>query len=96
LLEIGHSHRRAVLIMYYWSALVAFAAVGVGLLPPELVLSVLGGGVALAGGTAVVPRVGRRLRARRRRADSRRAARQAAPLTRGYVPDQGKRVTGGL
>ncbi|MEW2485336.1 MraY family glycosyltransferase [Streptomyces sp. NPDC048411] len=28
LLEIGHSHSRAVLIMYFWSALIAFGAVG--------------------------------------------------------------------
>jgi UDP-GlcNAc:undecaprenyl-phosphate GlcNAc-1-phosphate transferase len=28
LLEIGHSHRRAVLLLYFWSALVAFAGVG--------------------------------------------------------------------
>ena len=27
LLEIGHSHSRAVLIMYFWSALIAFGAV---------------------------------------------------------------------
>lgn len=32
LLEIGHSHRRAVLIMYFWSALIAFAVVGLSLL----------------------------------------------------------------
>ncbi|MBA2318218.1 MAG: undecaprenyl/decaprenyl-phosphate alpha-N-acetylglucosaminyl 1-phosphate transferase [Euzebyales bacterium] len=37
LIEIGHSHRRAVLIMYYWSALFAFAAVGIGLLPRDVV-----------------------------------------------------------
>jgi UDP-GlcNAc:undecaprenyl-phosphate GlcNAc-1-phosphate transferase len=30
LLEIGHSHRRAVLIMYFWSALIAFGAVLIG------------------------------------------------------------------
>jgi UDP-GlcNAc:undecaprenyl-phosphate GlcNAc-1-phosphate transferase len=29
LLELGHSHRRAVLLLYFWSALVAFAGVGV-------------------------------------------------------------------
>ena len=29
LLEIGHSHRRAVLLLYFWSAVVAFAGVGV-------------------------------------------------------------------
>lgn len=28
LLEIGHSHSRAVLIMYFWSALIAFGALG--------------------------------------------------------------------
>ncbi|NYE42997.1 UDP-GlcNAc:undecaprenyl-phosphate GlcNAc-1-phosphate transferase [Streptomyces fulvorobeus] len=28
LLEIGHSHSRAVMIMYFWSALIAFGAVG--------------------------------------------------------------------
>ncbi|MGQ0464082.1 MAG: undecaprenyl/decaprenyl-phosphate alpha-N-acetylglucosaminyl 1-phosphate transferase, partial [Sporichthyaceae bacterium] len=30
--EIGHSHRRAVLIMYFWSALIAFGVVGLSLL----------------------------------------------------------------
>jgi UDP-GlcNAc:undecaprenyl-phosphate/decaprenyl-phosphate GlcNAc-1-phosphate transferase len=48
LVEIGHSHRRAVLIMYYWSALVAFAAVGVGLLPLPVVGAVVAVGVAFA------------------------------------------------
>jgi UDP-GlcNAc:undecaprenyl-phosphate GlcNAc-1-phosphate transferase len=28
LLELGHSHRRAVLLLYFWSAIVAFAGVG--------------------------------------------------------------------
>ena len=28
LLELGHSHRRAVLLLYFWSALAAFAGVG--------------------------------------------------------------------
>jgi UDP-GlcNAc:undecaprenyl-phosphate GlcNAc-1-phosphate transferase len=28
LLELGHSHRRAVVLLYFWSALVAFAGVG--------------------------------------------------------------------
>ncbi|HVE63401.1 MAG TPA: MraY family glycosyltransferase [Mycobacteriales bacterium] len=43
LLEIGHSHTRAVLIMYFWTALLAFggvaASVGLGALP---VLGVMG------------------------------------------------------
>jgi UDP-GlcNAc:undecaprenyl-phosphate/decaprenyl-phosphate GlcNAc-1-phosphate transferase len=36
LLEIGHSHRRAVLIMYFWSALIAFGVVGLSLLSTSL------------------------------------------------------------
>lgn len=40
LLEIGHSHARAVLIIYFWAALVGFAAVAVSVLDmPILVLS---------------------------------------------------------
>lgn len=61
LMEIGHSHKRAVLIMYYWSALLAFAAVGGSLLEVPVLLAVLAGGVGLA----VVVTVGARaLRAR--------------------------------
>jgi UDP-GlcNAc:undecaprenyl-phosphate/decaprenyl-phosphate GlcNAc-1-phosphate transferase len=48
LIEIGHSHRRAVLIMYYWSALIAFGAVGFGLLPLPVVVGVLAAGCGLA------------------------------------------------
>lgn len=48
LVEIGHSQRRAVLIMYYWSALLAFAGVGVSLLPLPVVIGVVAAGVALA------------------------------------------------
>jgi UDP-GlcNAc:undecaprenyl-phosphate GlcNAc-1-phosphate transferase len=60
LIEIGHSHRRAVLIMYYWSALLAFGAVAVGLLPLRIVLGVLGAGVGLALVAAVAARRSRR------------------------------------
>jgi len=38
LLEIGHSHRRAVLIMYGWTALLAYLAVGLAFLPTWLAL----------------------------------------------------------
>jgi UDP-GlcNAc:undecaprenyl-phosphate/decaprenyl-phosphate GlcNAc-1-phosphate transferase len=65
LVEIGHSQRRAVLIMYYWSALLAFAGVGVSLLPLPVVVGVLTAGVVLALAAMVV---GRLLRARHRRA----------------------------
>ena len=32
LMEIGHSHKRAVVIMYFWTALLAFAGVAVSLM----------------------------------------------------------------
>ena len=64
LVEIGHSQRRAVLVMYYWSALLAFAGVGVSLLPVPVVASVLIGGVVVALALMVA---GRLLRARHRR-----------------------------
>jgi UDP-GlcNAc:undecaprenyl-phosphate/decaprenyl-phosphate GlcNAc-1-phosphate transferase len=66
LLEIGHSHRRAVLIMYYWSALLAAVAVAVGLLPLTIVVAMLAGGVALAAAVATLPRVARQVRTRDR------------------------------
>lgn len=48
LVEIGHSQRRAVLIMYYWSALLAFSGVSVSLLPVPVIAAVLAAGTALA------------------------------------------------
>lgn len=65
LIEIGHSHRRAVLIMYYWSALLAFTAVAVGLLPLRLVGTVFAGGVALGLAAVLASRILRRLRGER-------------------------------
>ena len=45
LLEIGHSHTRAVLIMYFWTALLAFSGVAVSLAGP---LPALGVALSLA------------------------------------------------
>jgi UDP-GlcNAc:undecaprenyl-phosphate GlcNAc-1-phosphate transferase len=47
LLELGHSHRRAVLLLYFWSALVAFAGVGVSFEHEQWL--VIGSLAALAG-----------------------------------------------
>jgi UDP-GlcNAc:undecaprenyl-phosphate/decaprenyl-phosphate GlcNAc-1-phosphate transferase len=55
LLAFGHSHRRAVLVLYYWSALLAFGSVGPAflplarLLPWLLVAGVLGVAVTALG-----------------------------------------------
>lgn len=46
LLEFGHSHRRAVLVLYYWSAVLAFGSVGPVFLPlPRLLPWLLVAGV---------------------------------------------------
>jgi UDP-GlcNAc:undecaprenyl-phosphate GlcNAc-1-phosphate transferase len=42
LLEIGHSKRRAVLIMYFWTALLAFTGVGAFLTGPLMVIGIAG------------------------------------------------------
>jgi UDP-GlcNAc:undecaprenyl-phosphate GlcNAc-1-phosphate transferase len=58
LLEIGHSHTRAVLIMYLWTALLAFGGVAVSLSGGPLpVLAVLGTLVAAALVASNVPRL---------------------------------------
>ena len=48
LLEIGHSHRRAVLILYLWAAIVAFGGVAVKFVSPGLVGLVVGSIAMLA------------------------------------------------
>jgi UDP-GlcNAc:undecaprenyl-phosphate GlcNAc-1-phosphate transferase len=59
LLEIGHSHRRAVLVMYLWAGLVAFGVVLVSLATGRVAL--LGtGGLALAALLATFGFPGRR------------------------------------
>ena len=58
LLEIGHSHTRAVLIMYCWTALLAFAFVAVSLWGgPLQVLAVIGAATAVALVVSSVPRL---------------------------------------
>jgi UDP-GlcNAc:undecaprenyl-phosphate/decaprenyl-phosphate GlcNAc-1-phosphate transferase len=65
LLELGHSHRRAVLLLYFWSALVAFAGVGLSYDRGQwLVVGTLCGLAAIGVLVSVVP--GLRSRARTR------------------------------
>ena len=45
LLEIGHSQRRAVLIMYGWTALIAYGAVGLAVLPVGLAVALMVAGL---------------------------------------------------
>ena len=63
LLEIGHTQRRAVLLMYFWSALLAFGGVAMSIIDDPLrVLSVVAALAAIAIVLSSVPR----LRASRR------------------------------
>ncbi|HVD27416.1 MAG TPA: MraY family glycosyltransferase, partial [Mycobacteriales bacterium] len=58
LLEIGHSHRRAVLLIYFWSALLAFGGVAMSIADDPLpVLSAVGGLAAIALVLYSVPRL---------------------------------------
>lgn len=62
LLRIGHSHARTVLIMYFWAALVAFAAVAVAIVGLPLIVSTVAASIGvLASIVMAMPR----LRARR-------------------------------
>lgn len=69
LLELGHSQRRAAVIVYLWSALAATAAISVGLVPLGVVIGLLATGAALA---IVVTLAGRRDPRRRHATDEQR------------------------
>ena len=99
LLEIGHSHSRAVLIMYFWSALIAFGAVaysvnsaGVWFVLAIVVLSAVGLVLLLL--PRFTPRVPRWAEAfvppryRRRAVAAEQAVETAAPATEQTEPEQ--------
>ena len=70
LVEMGHSQRRAVLMMYYWSAVFALVGVGTSVLSPKTAGLALLGAIAVAVAFAMVSRLraaerrSRRVRAR--------------------------------
>jgi UDP-GlcNAc:undecaprenyl-phosphate GlcNAc-1-phosphate transferase len=58
LLEIGHSHRRAVLLIYLWAGVLAYGAVALALVGDRfLVLSAVGIGLLVAVLASAVPRL---------------------------------------
>ncbi|GAA3846618.1 MULTISPECIES: glycosyltransferase family 4 protein [Amycolatopsis] len=57
LLEIGHSQRRAVLLIYLWAGLLGFGAVSVTLFDTTAVLWIVGAGLVLAAIVSVIPRL---------------------------------------
>jgi UDP-GlcNAc:undecaprenyl-phosphate/decaprenyl-phosphate GlcNAc-1-phosphate transferase len=61
MLEIGHSHRRAVLLIYLWAGVLAFGAVALALIDdPAVVLWTTGIGLLVAVIASAVPRERRR------------------------------------
>jgi UDP-GlcNAc:undecaprenyl-phosphate/decaprenyl-phosphate GlcNAc-1-phosphate transferase len=60
MLELGHSHRRAVVVMWLWAALIALGGVALALYPSRTVaLALAGWFVVTVVATVVVPRVER-------------------------------------
>lgn len=55
LLGLGHTHKRVVLVLYSWVAVVAFGAVGSTVLPPQLTLLLLGLALVIVTAVTVVP-----------------------------------------
>lgn len=59
LLQIGHSHRRVVVVLYLWVALLAFTAVAPALLGAKIVIPAVAGGFVLTLVITIVPRLRR-------------------------------------
>ncbi|WP_067646221.1 MraY family glycosyltransferase [Nocardia harenae] len=62
LLQIGHSHRRVVLLIYLWVGVLAFGAVGTSLMDRRLVVLLMAGGLVFALVVTAVPGVRQRQR----------------------------------
>ncbi len=62
LMDIGHSHRKAVLLMYLWSALISGSALAVGLIDGRVTVGLILLGALLLFLATVLPRVAERRR----------------------------------
>ncbi len=68
LLQIGHSHRRVVLVIYLWVGVLAFGAVGSSLIDRRIVVLLVAAGLVFALVVTVVPTVRLDMARERRRA----------------------------
>jgi UDP-GlcNAc:undecaprenyl-phosphate GlcNAc-1-phosphate transferase len=66
LMDFGHSHRQAVLLMYLWSALISGSALAVALLDGRVLVSGIVGVALLVIVATAIPRAWPRIRAARR------------------------------
>jgi UDP-GlcNAc:undecaprenyl-phosphate GlcNAc-1-phosphate transferase len=55
LLQIGHSHRRVVLLIYLWVGIVAFGAASTIFFNPRRTAAVMVAAIAVAGVVTVIP-----------------------------------------
>ena len=62
LMDIGHSHRQAVLLMYLWSALISGSALAVGLINGRLAAGAVLAGAAVLFAVTALPRLAERRR----------------------------------
>jgi UDP-GlcNAc:undecaprenyl-phosphate GlcNAc-1-phosphate transferase len=60
LLQIGHSHRRVVLLIYLWVGIVAFGAASTIFFDPRETAAVVLGAIGVAGVATAIPLVRRR------------------------------------
>ncbi|MBF6356386.1 undecaprenyl/decaprenyl-phosphate alpha-N-acetylglucosaminyl 1-phosphate transferase [Nocardia higoensis] len=60
LLQIGHSHRRVVLLIYLWVGVLAFGAVGTSLMDRRVVVLLMAGGLVFALVVTAIPGLRRR------------------------------------
>jgi UDP-GlcNAc:undecaprenyl-phosphate GlcNAc-1-phosphate transferase len=70
LMDFGHSHRQAVLLMYLWSALISASALAVALLNGRLLVGGIGAAALLIIVATAIPRAWPRIRAARRTDES--------------------------
>lgn len=64
LLQIGHSQRRVVVVIYLWVGVLGLSAAASTMLPPTLIAPLFGAGLLSALVFTVVPRIVPRLRER--------------------------------
>ena len=64
LLQLGHSQRRVVVVIYLWVGVLGLSAAASTMLPPTLVAPLFGAGLLCALVFTVVPRIVPRLRER--------------------------------
>jgi UDP-GlcNAc:undecaprenyl-phosphate/decaprenyl-phosphate GlcNAc-1-phosphate transferase len=98
LLSIGHSHRRAVLIMYFWAALLSFGAVALSITGGTVEVLVVIGALVVVGVVVVLSPRARREAIEARKAELaalERRSRASHPANRRFRRGSGPRSGGG-